>query len=204
MSMPSLEALAEFWSEEGLDHIVPEGGEEFPEGFDVYEVLNKLINPAKGVLDVGCGYGRLCRAFKPENYIGVDVNPKAIDKAKERNPEYRFEHIKPGAELPKTGTALLYTVAGHIPDEELARFLAPICAAAPLLAICEIMDLRWRRPGNPPIFNRDPEQYILEMQNRGYLLWRFGRANYAHYNKAPWNTDHDTRITFHLYARAGG
>ena len=110
----------------------------------------------------------------------------------------------PGAELPPAGTALLYNVACHIPDEELARFLTPVCIAAPLVAICEIMDMRWRRPGNPPAFNRDPEQYILEMANRGYLLWRFGKADYARYNKPPFNSEKDTRITFHLYARATG
>ena len=57
--MPSLESLAQYWADEGLDHITPDGGEEFPEGFDVFEVLNKLINPSKGELEVGCGYGRL-------------------------------------------------------------------------------------------------------------------------------------------------
>ncbi len=201
--MPSLEALAEFWADEGLDHVIPNVGEEFPEGFDVYELLRQLIDPSKRVLEVGCGYGRLCRAFVAENYTGVDVNPRAIAKARENNPGYRFERIDPAAELPQADVALIYTVGLHISDEELARFLTPICVAASSVVIAEIMDIRWRRAGNPPVFNRDPEQYILEMANRGFLLRRFGKAVYQRYDNPQWNVNRDVRITFHQYGRAG-
>jgi SAM-dependent methyltransferase len=197
----TMEALAEFWADNGLDHIVPRTGDEFPEGFNVFELLLQLVDPTKSVLDVGCGYGRLCPAFPAASYIGVDVNPAAIDAARQRNPGYRFEHIRPGAPLPKASAALVYTVACHIPDEELARFLTPICAAAPVVAICEIMDRRWRRPGNPPIFNRDPEQYLLEMANHGFQLCRFSKVIYARYNTPSWNVNHDVRMTFHAYLK---
>ncbi|MGE3624364.1 MAG: trans-aconitate 2-methyltransferase [Bdellovibrionales bacterium] len=200
--MPTMEALAEFWAEEGLDHVIPGTGEEFPEGFDVYDLLRQVVDPSNGVLEVGCGYGRLCKAFPADKYIGVDVNPRAIDRARAENPGYRFEVIRPADPMPKIGVALLYAVALHIPDEELARFLMPICEAAPAVAILEIMDRRWRRDGNPPVFNRDPEQYVLEMANRGYLLRRFGKAVYERYNRPPWNADRDTRMSIHLYAKA--
>ena len=200
--MPTMEALSVFWANEGLDHVIPDTGDEFPEGFDVIGLLPKLVDPARSVLEVGCGYGRLCRAFPAASYIGVDVNPAAIETARQRNPDYRFECIEPGAALPKADAVLLYTVSCHISDEELARFLMPVCEAAPVVAIAEIMDIRWRRPGNPPIFNRDPEQYVLEMANRGFLLRRFGKAIYARYNKPPWNVDRDARMTFHTYMKA--
>jgi SAM-dependent methyltransferase len=201
--MPTMEALAKFWADEGLDHVIPKVGSEFPEGFDVCGLLRQMIDPAAGVLEVGCGYGRLCGAFPAQSYTGVDINPKAIAAARMRNPGYRFGHITPAAELPKAGTALLYTIALHIPDEELARFLAPVCAAASSVVIAEIMDRRWRRPGNPPVFNRDPEQYILEMANRGFLLRRFGKAVYQRYDTPQWNIGRDVRMSFHYYARAG-
>jgi SAM-dependent methyltransferase len=202
--MPTMEALAAFWTEEGLNHIIPESGEEFPEGFDVFDLLRQIIDPAKGVLEVGCGYGRLCRAFPAASYTGVDINPAAIEAAKRHNEGYRFERIAPAAALPAAGTALLYTVACYIPDEELTRFLKTVCAAAPAVVIAELMDRRWRKPATPPVFNRDPEQYVLEMANRGYLLRSFGKAVYARYNAPPWNADHDVRMTFHHYAKAGG
>jgi len=202
--MPTLEALAEFWAEEGLDHVIPNVGEEFPEGFDVFGLLRQIVDSSKNVLEIGCGYGRLCRAFTPEKYTGVDVNPKAVEAARRHNPGYRFEHIAPAAPLPAADVALIYTVALHIPDEELARFLAPVCAAAPVVVIGEIMDIRWRRAGNPPVFNRDPEQYVLEMANRGYLLRRFGKAIYKRYDNPQWNVNRDVRMSFHYYERAAG
>jgi SAM-dependent methyltransferase len=200
--MPTLEEIAKFWSDEGLKHVIPDVGQEFPEGFDVYGILKQLIDPSAGVLEVGCGYGRLSKAFPPDKYIGVDVNAKAIEAARQRNPGYRYELIKPAQELPKAGVALIYTVGLHIPDEELARFLKPICDAAKVVMIAEIMDSRWRRTGNPPVFNHDPEQYILEMANRGFLLRRFGKAVYKRYDTPPWNQGHfDIRMSFHLYAK---
>ncbi len=199
--MRTLENLAEFWSMEGLQHIIPDTGNEFPEGFDVREMLKQIIDPTGGVIEIGCGYGRLCRAFPAELYIGFDVNPSAIEVARARNPGYRFEHVSPAAELPKNNTALAYTVACHIPDEELKRFFAPVCAAAPTVVVAEIMDSRWRRPGNPPIFNRDPEHYIMTMARMGFMLRTCTKTNYARYDTSPWNVGRDTRLTVHVYAR---
>jgi len=198
--MPTLEKLADFWSSEGLKHIIPNIGNEFPEGFDVRELLKAIIKPEDGVLEVGCGYGRLCRAFPAATYTGVDVNPSAIAQAKERNPEYRFEAIAPAAALPQAGTALLYTVALHISDEELVRFLKPICEAARVVVIAELMDVRWRRGGDPPVFNRDPEQYVATMMSLGYLLQAWVKAPYARYSQQSGNVA-DGRITFHTYRR---
>jgi hypothetical protein len=92
-------------------------------------------------------------------------------------------------------------VALHISDEELDRFFASICAAAPVVVIAEIMDARWRRPGNPPVFNRDPEQYIQMMARFGYSLKAFGKTTYARYNTPEWNVGRDIRLSFHLYER---
>jgi SAM-dependent methyltransferase len=199
--MQTLENLAKFWSDEGLKHIIPNVGNEFPEGFDVRGLIKRVIDPTGGILEVGCGYGRLCQAFSSSEYLGVDVNPAAIAVAREKNPGYRFEHIAPGAELPGMGTALIYTVALHIPDEELERFMKPICTAAPVLMIAEIMDSRWRHPGDPPVFNRDPEQYIMALMRLGFFLRSWGKIPYARYNNTSGNIA-DSRITFHIYTRS--
>ncbi|SDH39676.1 class I SAM-dependent methyltransferase [Pseudomonas panipatensis] len=199
--MATLEDLAAFWNAEGLDHVIPEVGGEFPEGFDVRLMLGQIIDASAGVLEVGCGYGRLCRAFPPERYLGVDVNASAVSAARERHPEYRFERIEPGVALPRAGTALIYTVACHIPDEELGRFLAPICAAVDSVVIGEVMDERWRRDGNPPIFNRDPEGYVGAMLRQGFELERYGKITYARYDTPAFNVGRDVRLTLHVYRR---
>ena len=42
----------------------------------------------KKVLDAGCGYGRWSEFFS--NYVGIDLSPDFIDKAKELYPEKEF------------------------------------------------------------------------------------------------------------------
>ena len=69
----------------------------FPKVSHVYALLKQIVDPAKNVLEVGCGYGRLCRAFVPQCYIGVDINPKAIEAARQKNPGYKFDLINPAA-----------------------------------------------------------------------------------------------------------
>ena len=46
------------------------------------------------ILDVGCGFGDLSSFLKSQyqiKYLGVDINPKFIEIAKQRNPKTRFE-----------------------------------------------------------------------------------------------------------------
>jgi SAM-dependent methyltransferase len=108
--------------------------------------------PAKRVLDVGCGYGRLpiglIRAFGAVPYLGVDVHRGSIGWCRrylERgHPSYRFAWMdrenaryNPGGgaigeafRLPvETGTiglAYLYSVASHLPEAHLRIYLAEL------------------------------------------------------------------------------
>lgn len=53
----------------------------------------KLLRPARSVLDVGCGYGRIARSFTENaySYLGVDISPVAIEQACARGiPGARF------------------------------------------------------------------------------------------------------------------
>ncbi|WP_160286235.1 class I SAM-dependent methyltransferase [Pseudomonas knackmussii] len=199
--MATLQELADFWSAEGINYVIPPVGGEFPEGFDVREMLRKIIDPSGGVLEVGCGYGRLSAAFPADKYVGVDVNPTAIEQARKRNPEHRYLVIEPGADLPEANSALIYTVALHVSDQALDEFLTPICKAANTIVIAEIMDERWRRDGVPPVFNRDPEAYVGAMRLQGFELLQYGKVVYERYNNANWNVNHDVRLTVHIYRR---
>ena len=119
----SVEKLASFWENAGLNYIIPNTGSEFPEGFDVFQALGQMIPPEKDVVEIGCGYGRLCTAFAAENYKGFDLNSAAIRHGKQRFPNYSLSLIKPWEPLPKADITLAYCTAFHIPDNERARFL---------------------------------------------------------------------------------
>lgn len=127
----------EFWKAKGLDFIVPPGGDD-PEGFDVAATLTPLI---KGrVLEIGCGTGRLAKHFGPYTYTGVDINPAALEKASAALPLHAFVHWNRKTMLPKAGTALLYTVCLHVPDDEIEDLLCRAAEAAPRVVIAEIMN----------------------------------------------------------------
>mgnify|MGYP001089471595 CR=1 FL=1 len=173
---------AKFWEREGLRHITP-AGKDNPEGWDVRSFLRELARGS--VIEIGCGYGRLCTAFDPEDYIGTDINPAAVAKAMEIHPEHRFEMFNGQS----ADTALLYTVALHISDDDLPGFIAGINADRVIVA--EIMGREWRRPGNPPVFNRDPEGYIEAFA--GFECKEIHAKPYEHYK--------GTDITFLAFER---
>jgi trans-aconitate methyltransferase len=145
----------EYWrANSGLKHITPPGCD-MPE----VELFPALQAACWGrVLEVGCGYGRLAGAFDPANYHGIDVNPTAIEAARRAHPDHSFAVGDTRDPPPAHDTLLLYTVALHIPDSALST-LALMAAGSPRIVIGEIMGRRWRRPGNPPVFNREPREY---------------------------------------------
>lgn len=168
-----------FWIKEGLDHIKPDGGE-FPEGFDVLKTLSELLSGQ--VIEIGCGYGRLSPAFS--DYVGYDINPTAIEFARTFFPDKEF-HLYGGGDY--TGeSALLYTVLLHIPDDEVVDLIKTIKTKKVLVA--EIMGRKWRRAGDPPVFNREADEYI-ELFNRPLIT----RAD------VPYKWYRDTNITFLLF-----
>ena len=57
--------ILEFWRRAQLFHINQGVSEEFPEGWDVRDELREKIGDRR-VSDIGCGYGRLCTAFRPD------------------------------------------------------------------------------------------------------------------------------------------
>ncbi|QWE27143.1 bifunctional 2-polyprenyl-6-hydroxyphenol methylase/3-demethylubiquinol 3-O-methyltransferase UbiG [Polynucleobacter sp. AP-Ainpum-60-G11] len=198
---PSVESLASFWENAGLDYIIPNTGSEFPEGFDLLGVLRQLIPSEMSVVEIGCGYGRLCSTFAPDKYQGFDINPKAIAHGKSRFPNYNLNLIKPWESLPKSDLTLAYCTAFHIPDNELGRFLKLLSSSSDAVLIAELMDRRWRREGNPPIFNREPEEYVTGMLAENFFLTNILKLPYQRYDCEPWNINRDIRLTFHLYKR---
>lgn len=160
---------AEYWqANRNLDHITPPG-ERFPE-VGLFKALQEAVTGS--VFEFGCGNGRLAPAFSPEAYTGFDINQHAIDAARIANPDYTF-----GSQWIEADTVLAYTVLLHIPDHEIEAVIDQFKAYKHVV-IGEIMGRQWRRPGNPPVFNRDLEEYAA-MLGREYTVIRVPYPRYG-------------------------
>lgn len=190
-----------FWILEGTRHIKPETGKEYPEGFDVEPWLRAAIGDCYPLLEVGCGVGRIAKLFKPEEYIGVDVNPNAVIQARKSSPSHYIRLVDDGMAYPQAASLLFYTVLLHVADDVILDVLKRACDSSDTIIISELMDRRWRRDGNPPVFNRDAEDYILMMQNLGYTLTYADKKAYDRYDVEPWNIGRDSRITTLVFKR---
>lgn len=196
----SPEAL--FWAEEGVAHIKPEIGMEHPEGFDVPAAMRILAGDRLPVVEIGCGVGRLAPGFAPSEYIGADINPHALLVARNAVPTHNFRLITEELEYPRGGTVLFYTVMLHVSDDKFLETLKKATDAADRVIIAEIMDSRWRRGGNPPVFNRETEDYIFSMQLFGFRLASHLRVPYARYDTPEWWNRRDTRLAMLVFDRA--
>lgn len=141
---------ARFWrTNTSLRDITP-SGERFPE-VGLFDALDAACTGV--VFEFGCGPGRLAPAFDPSLYAGYDINPTAIQVARRSYPEHTFsDQWAPG------DTFLAWTVMLHIPDDEI-QALIDKAKAYPRVVIAEVMGRKWRRPGDPPVFNREAEEY---------------------------------------------
>lgn len=162
----------EYWQSKGLDYIVPPGTDD-AEGFDVGEVLNRVL--AGRVLEVGCGTGRIAKMLAPKRYLGIDINPAAIKVAKEACPEHKFSEHSIDAPLPKCDTILFYTVCLHIPDDLIAQQLRRAADVAKRIVIAEIMNPKYREMRDPSLDydisnQRSLETYAKLMDTEGFVL----------------------------------
>ena len=141
---------AEYWqANKDLINITP-AGVRFPE-VGLFKALQEAVTGS--VFEFGCGDGRLAPAFDSELYVGYDINQHAIAQARKINTEHRFGH-----EIVPADTFLAYTVLLHVPDDEIESVI-DLAKGYKHIVIGEIMGREWRRPGNPPVFNRDAQEY---------------------------------------------
>lgn len=84
------------------------------------------VKPTDIILDFGCGTGFYCRLFKPENYIGFDLDAKRINRARKRYPGYKFHTMDVRNPLFKPRTFDHIMVVGifhHIDDKSAEQAL---------------------------------------------------------------------------------
>jgi SAM-dependent methyltransferase len=126
------------------------GGSEdttFREGFAAYQLFKSYyeehvgpIASCRGILDFGCGWGRITRFFlrdvPPEKITGVDHSDVVIEVCRETNKWCSFMLIDPNPPTPLQTESLdliyLYSVFSHLPEQmhlalvsEFQRLLVP-------------------------------------------------------------------------------
>ena len=187
--------IYDFWVNNALHNIKPSVGGEFPEGWDVIQFFKDLYTPQKygETIEIGCGYGRLCTAFDPRAYLGLDISSEAIKEANSKNSEYTFEVItkaKLNKFYPHSRTKLLYTVLLHQSDEDIEAALKNLCETTRRIIVAEVCGRDWRDGASPWVFNRSPEEYEIMFQNHGRGLSRLIKKPYKRYkNWDKWDTD---------------
>lgn len=169
--------VLDFWqNNDKVEHIIPPNAERrgivFPEDWSVIETLHNTIGD-HSVVEVGCGYGRLVKAFTPEQYTGFDINPHAVEKARKSNSDYNFNTYEPFQELPPSDWVLAYTVLLHVSDADILPMLETITRNCSKVFLAEIMvqvERKQPRPGKPPVFNRAPAIYENLFNRVGFHL----------------------------------
>lgn len=175
----------EFWVSQGIGNLTPQGKTN-PEGWDLGPVLRAMCHGT--VLDIGCGNGRLAKHFNPDSYLGVDISPACLASARHRHPDHAFQTYNGQS----ANTALLYTVLLHVSDDDVQAFADAIHCKR--IVVAEVMGRHWRRDGDPPVYNREPEEY--EAIFLGRRLVRKKDFPYRHYP--------DTNITFMVFDEYDG
>lgn len=133
-------ALQERFTGESGEGALRAGFEAFRIFRDAYERHAKPLAECRGVLDFGCGWGRILRFFlrdvPAERLVGADHSEAALEAARATNRWCRFELVEPH---PPTHLAAgsfelvyLFSVFSHLPEAmhlellaEFERLLAP-------------------------------------------------------------------------------
>jgi SAM-dependent methyltransferase len=148
------------------------------------------ITEAASILDLGCGTGAMAGNFRPEGYVGVDLNPRYVSRARATKSRYRFE-VADGRSLPFTDgsfdAVLISGVIHHLDGdsarsvlEESRRVLVPRKGVLVMIEAVPARN-RWNWIGrvirrlDEGDFIRPPEHYI-EMARE-----LFGQEAVRHY-----------------------
>jgi SAM-dependent methyltransferase len=123
------------------------------------------------VCEVGCGTGRCAEAFSCDGYVGVDINPNAIDLARQARPLHMFMVVAWSDKYPPADTYLFHTTAQHVPDGELQSVFVR-CHGRIVIVECMEPVLRGRIPSNLA-FHRSREDYEHALERAAFHVKHF-------------------------------
>ncbi len=91
-----------------------------------YESIERIVRfhvpPGASVLEIGCGTGDLLHALVPRRGEGVDISPRAVERARAKYPDLTF-HVGDAERLPITGEfdyVILSDLIGYLEDVQRA------------------------------------------------------------------------------------
>ena len=149
-----------WWMADNLSNV----GEETPA--EVLRAVVDLVPRAPSVLEFGCGPGRVAALFPADGYLGVDLNPQAVELARRRNPRHAFREVDELEQLPRADLVLAHTVLLHVRDRDLPDVLDQLVAAARrTIVVVEIMDPAWSLGR---WYQRAPQAYAALLELRGF------------------------------------
>jgi SAM-dependent methyltransferase len=162
----------DYWADgHGLGNITPPGNP-WPEG-EKFKLYYPDLFFGQDVIEFGCGVGRLAPFFSKKRYVGIDICASAITQARMHNRGYEFYYDN--GEGPITvrperveHVAFAHNVMMHIPDEALPGTIGRFVQKR--IIISEVLGRNWRREGDPPVFNREIEEYERAGRAVGYRL----------------------------------
>jgi len=184
-----------WWIQDGLQNIIPQGYGVYAEGWDfcheVQQFLLKHRLENQSVLDLGCGIGRLTPGFNSEKYIGVDLNPNAIQEARKLNPHYTFQEVDVNSEYPLADITFAYTVFNHLDADTIKSMKLK----SKYILQCEILGTEWSGGG---LVSHGKELRTYQQIFEGH--WIFDHVKLPYNRYAEWikkNTD----MSFILWKR---
>lgn len=188
--------IYKFWKDQGSKHIQPSGTPTLHEGWDATLFLRELFTQEEygTVIDIGCGYGRLCTSFSPKQYLGLDFNQESINKAREENSGYKFDILNLEEHYPYSTTKILFYVLLHQCDGDIEYIVESLCKTSERIIVAEICGREWRREGNPPVFNRNVEEYINLFADYDKCSVNIINKPYPHYQTKYKNKNTDVSI----------
>jgi len=158
-------------------------------GTDSHELRHRQFlrlldgSPNASVIDLGCGFGDFLRFLRTEGYhgsfIGYDIAPSMIEKARQIHGESDDRRWRVGAEPAETAdfaiASGIFNVKGDVPDKTWIRYLhrtidVLACAgrrgfAFNILSLSSDPDRR-----RPNLYYADPTDMLA------YCLSRYGRS----------------------------
>jgi len=172
---------------------------DFPEGFDVTNVIRQLSDEVgyKSVIDFGCGHGRLCESFDPKNYLGLDIDPNSIEMARKKFSEYRFDHVK--QEPSSADLYLAYNVFLHMNDQTVDLALKNM--RCKWLILVEMLGRNWRSTQIPQTYNRELSEYIALLRSHDLILQKHIKQPFKKYSDAAWYQDRNTDLSFLVFKK---
>lgn len=130
---------------------------------------------ARSIIDLGCGYGRVCRAIAGSDirYTGIDISPVAIETARASYPDREFAVGNLDEWTPRHRADLvlcIYTLSTFVQDEEWRRLLSKAAGAVNdggYLVVCDHMPRKTQLAAQHVTF-RSPADIASELSLSGF------------------------------------